>query len=187
MHSSKQDYTRGDASKGPGQVTLFTAAGSANPDLSAPFPSPRETAARQEQAELAVFQSAGFALPAASGKAELTVYPYDGGTFEVSSAGVYWCKGGGSKRRISDELRIDALTRDTQDRNWGLLLAWRDGDGDRHREQLPMAALHGESAEAAKLLAAGGLRIAPAQHAKLREYLLVCQPEARARSVDKVG
>ncbi len=114
-------------------------------------------------------------------------YPHDVGCFEVSSAGVYWCKNDGAKKRVCDELRVEAQTRDSQDGNWGLLLTWKDGDGKRHREQLPLAALHGDSADAARLLASGGLSIAPGRAVKLREYLLVCKPEARARSVEKVG
>ncbi len=129
----------------------------------------------------------GVPAAALTGEKEIASFPHDGGRFEVSSKGVYWCKGEDTRRRICDELRIEAQTRDRQDRNWGLLLTWQDGDGNRHREEMPIATLHGDSADAAKLLASGGLRIAPGQGSKLREYLLVCQPKERVRSVEQLG
>ena len=73
----------------------------------------------------------------------------------MSSAGVYWCKGDGAKIPVCDELRVEAEIRDSRDNKWGFLLTWRDGDGKLYRDQLLQAALQGDAADAAKLLASG--------------------------------
>ena len=117
---------------------------------------------------------------------EMSFFPHDGGRYEVSAAGVHWMKDDKSKR-VCDELRVEAKTRDGASGNWGRALWWRDADGVPHRWSMPMALLQGDAADVARELASGGLHIAPGMNRRLVEYLQACPTEATLTCVAQTG
>ncbi len=122
-----------------------------------------------------------------AGEPEAAKYPLRDGYFLESPEGVFWCSGDDPKLRVCDRLRAEAETRDAHSNNWGLMLAWLDGGGKRHCERMPKALLHGDATEAVRMLASGGLHIEPGRAPKLREYLQVCRPDGKIRTVEQYG
>ena len=90
---------------------------------------------------------------------------------------------------VCGHLAVDARIRDQKSGQWGLLLRWKDPDGQWHEWAMPMAALQGDGAEVRRELAAGGLVISPSykMRSALIEYLSAVKTDQRARGVDKTG
>ncbi|MBI2379222.1 MAG: DUF927 domain-containing protein [Gammaproteobacteria bacterium] len=115
------------------------------------------------------------------------------GPYYCRSSGVYYRpEDGGADSRdywICSALHVDAMTRDAQGANWGLLLRWLDQDGREHRWAMPMAMLKGEGIELRAELLGRGLKIDPSPKARMHllRYLNACEPESRATSVDGTG
>jgi hypothetical protein len=82
-----------------------------------------------------------------------------------------------------------ALTRDSEGRAWGVLLAWKDSDGRQHEWAMPRALLAGDGVEVRRELLDRGLFVAPGRSAreKLATWLGVVQPEEIARCVARIG
>ena len=120
---------------------------------------------------------------------EVTVCRYKDGRFEVSSDGVSFVNGEGDRTLICAELRIEAETRDAQNRAWGRLLRWHDRDGKLHTWAMPNELMYGEPADVLRELASRGLTIAPGRKAKefLLAYLQASETPRRARCVDRLG
>lgn len=121
-------------------------------------------------------------------------HKYGGGTFDVSSHGVYFIgtdKDGNeqSEKWICSKLVVVAKTRDDKGKEWGRLLEWRDDDCQRHQWAMPMELLQSDGTDMRRELARLGLSIAPgrAQRDLLASYVQVWPVEHRARCVERLG
>ena len=89
---------------------------------------------------------------------------------------------------IGPPLEVLGVTRDSESKAWGLLLAWRDPDGNRHTWAMPKAMLEGDPAEYRKRLANEGWNCAPKRaREKLALFLATVRPRARALCVPRTG
>lgn len=116
------------------------------------------------------------------------VYPCADGRYERGPDGVRFISSANHVTEVCSDIRVLARTRDGVGESWGLLLSWSDPDGVSHTWSLPMQLLQGDFADVRKELSSRGLDImsAPAGN-RLREYLLLCNPDARLRCVNQVG
>jgi uncharacterized protein (DUF927 family) len=91
--------------------------------------------------------------------------------------------------RISDPLRVLALTRDERGEGWGRLLEFEDRDGATHRWAAPCILLSGSGEALRTELQRLGLRVttSPEGRRRLLDYVQDCVPQARARSVTRTG
>jgi hypothetical protein len=108
--------------------------------------------------------------------------------FDMSEGGLYDAREV-PPRWVCDPIEPLALARDDRSRGWGPLLRWQDQDGAIHEEVIPRASMVGDSTEALRLLAAGGLRMAGGSAAAgaLREALSGVQIDRRALTCDTPG
>ncbi|WP_051293057.1 DUF927 domain-containing protein [Citrifermentans bremense] len=92
---------------------------------------------------------------------------------------------------LSSPLEIVAYTRDTDQENWGRLLAFSDPDGHLHRLSIPMAILSSGGDECIRQLLSGGLTITtnPQHRRLLSSYIQEFRPAAcsMARCTDRIG
>jgi uncharacterized protein (DUF927 family) len=91
--------------------------------------------------------------------------------------------------RISDPLRVLALTRDERGEGWGRLLEFEDRDGATHRWAAPCKLLAGSGEVLRTELHRLGLAITtnPEGRRRLLDYVQDCAPRTRARSVTRTG
>jgi len=111
------------------------------------------------------------------------------GNFLVKEDGVYEIKykdGEEYLSKISSCIEVTALTRDSQNKNWGMLLVFHDSDGVRHEWAMPKELLASKS-ELCQVLLSRGADVLPTEHNKLPEYLMEAKPVARARCVSSPG
>lgn len=94
-----------------------------------------------------------------------------------------------SAQHLSGPFEILAEGRDGDNEGWGLLLRWRDRDGQSHEWIAPRAMMAGEAAELRGRLASGGLYLAPHPGARqaLLEFLARQAPEERLRITHRAG
>lgn len=123
-----------------------------------------------------------------------TKQEYGGGYFESTAKGIFYV--GANKegdmtppRWLCAPLHVKAQTRDAKSGEWGRLLEWSDADGVTHTWAMPLEQLQGDGLEVRRTLARQGLNIAPNRTARdlLGSYLQVCEVQARARCVDRLG
>ncbi len=117
-------------------------------------------------------------------KAELT-----GDEFEVNENGVYWNESPKKKKAICGPLRIVALARDLDNREWTKVVRFADMDGYLHTHLIKMQDIDGEGLLGT--LRSKGLTVSPERKAKekLMVYLQDCPPEndQRFRVTSKTG
>lgn len=82
-----------------------------------------------------------------------------------------------------------AQTRDRYSQAWGVLLQWRDDDGEVHRLSIARALLSGDGREVRQALLHGGLYISPfaKERNALGQFLATVKIDRRARAVSRVG
>lgn len=109
--------------------------------------------------------------------------------YRVDSRGVWYCGADGHDVRISDPLRVLAMTRDRMSGMWGRLLEWSDADGTPHRLTVAASLLIGDGRELGRLLADNGLNITPGANAlqRLAAFIMEQRPDGRARCVHLPG
>ncbi len=111
--------------------------------------------------------------------------------FEQRPDGLWWQPPDANKSpvHVCGPLNALARTRDDRGENWGVLLAWRDGDGRLHEWAMPRAMLAGDGVSIREYLLDRGLYVAPDQAARqaLLRFLTAIIPEATARCVARVG
>lgn len=118
---------------------------------------------------------------------------YNGGRFEVSEKGVFFIGNKEGKEQppkwICSPLHVIAMTRDSKNSDWGLLLEWQDADGNKHPWAMPLEMLESDGTEVRRSLAKLGLRISPNlfERGLLLAYIKVWPIQARARCVDRLG
>jgi uncharacterized protein (DUF927 family)/phage/plasmid primase-like uncharacterized protein len=119
---------------------------------------------------------------------------YSGGTFDVSSRGVFFIgidKDGIQKPPlwICSPLYVVAKTRDGKSGEWGRLLEWLDDDRVRHQWAMPLELLQSDGTDMRRELARMGLTIAPSKAARdlLASFVQTWPVESRARCVERLG
>lgn len=90
--------------------------------------------------------------------------------------------------RLSSRIDIEALTRNKNGQQWGLLLKFKDRDGNVHEWSMPRDMLSGRVEDYRRQLLSLGADLAPKGGADfLTEFLIAATPEARALCVDSTG
>jgi putative DNA primase/helicase len=86
-------------------------------------------------------------------------------------------------------LYVTAETRDEADESWGLLLEWKDRDGNRHKWSMPRKLLHEGSNPIAAQLENAGLSVGTDQreHNLLKQFLSGITVNRRLRCVSRTG
>jgi putative DNA primase/helicase len=111
--------------------------------------------------------------------------------FFTDKRGLWWRdqSNGGPAHHLAGQFSVRAVTRDVHSTSWGILIEWKDQDGQDHRWVMPYSMLAGDANEVVCHFLDGGLFISPSrQHReKFIEYLVLCRPAARTRSVDRTG
>ncbi|MCF6199561.1 MAG: DUF927 domain-containing protein [Hyphomicrobiaceae bacterium] len=92
-------------------------------------------------------------------------------------------------KRLCSPLKIIASTRDSEDKNHGLLLRIKTREGRHHEWSLPMEMLAGSGEEYRRQLLSLGLRLTSGSkaHRKLNELLSRSTPFEKALNVDRIG
>lgn len=90
---------------------------------------------------------------------------------------------------ICSPLRVEAMTRDAQNGEWGRLLVFSDRDGKEHRWACPQSLHGGNGDELRRVLLAEGVTITtnPGRRALVGEYIQRANPTPRARCVTRTG
>ncbi|RRQ22446.1 DUF927 domain-containing protein [Thiohalobacter thiocyanaticus] len=106
--------------------------------------------------------------------------------FTLTETGVYQSTTKGDYL-ISGPIWVDALTRDNHNGSWGLSIRWWDCDKQMHCRAISRPRLHEPGSALAQELACEGLHIVPGKERELNRYLSAFVPEARLRSVTRLG
>lgn len=90
---------------------------------------------------------------------------------------------------ICSPLRVEAMTRDPQNSEWGRLLVFTDRDHQEHRWCMPMKMLAGSGEDLRAVLLAEGLSITsnPSQRRLVSDYIQRACPDTIARCVTRTG
>ena len=90
---------------------------------------------------------------------------------------------------ICGPFRVLAQTRDRFSQSWGLLVEWKDDDGELHRLSIPRPLLVGDGVTVREILANGGLSLSPSPKDRnaLIQFLNGVRIDRRARAVSRVG
>lgn len=90
---------------------------------------------------------------------------------------------------LCSPLRVDAMTRDSQNCEWGRLLVFADRDGKEHRWACPQSLHAGNGDDLRRVLLAEGVTITtnPSLRRLIGDYIQRAKPEPRARCVTRTG
>ncbi|MBX9334102.1 DUF927 domain-containing protein, partial [Serratia marcescens] len=92
--------------------------------------------------------------------------------------------------KISNPLRVTAITCDADGGNFGRLLEWEDTYGQPRKWAMPMEMLSGSGEELRRILLVNGLSYISTTgeaRARLMEYISLCKPERKVTCVNKTG
>ncbi len=114
------------------------------------------------------------------------------GEFLVNREGTFFCQtdAEGHERRslIASPIWVAALTRDADNRNWGLTLRFQDRDRYWHTWTMPRDYLIGSAPDlVSRLLNMGADVLSAPSNRSLSAYLMAANPEARKRCVVTPG
>lgn len=128
--------------------------------------------------------------PAMTGEHITTSFSFSNGRFEVSSNGVFYVPqddegNDGKSQKVCSELHVTALTRNSNNTNWGRLLEWRDMDNHPHHWAMPMDLLKGDGADIRGYLLDNGLKIS--NRTMLTNYIQEAPAIERVLCVDRLG
>ncbi len=128
--------------------------------------------------------------PAMTGEHITTSFSFSNGRFEVSSNGVFYVPqddegNDGKSQKVCSELHVTALTRNSNNTNWGRLLEWRDMDNHPHHWAMPMELLKGDGADIRGYLLDNGLKIS--NRTMLTNYIQEAPAIERVLCVDRLG
>lgn len=111
--------------------------------------------------------------------------------FKVTDRGVYFTpdEADTSPQWICSPLRVTAMTRNEEGRDWGRLLEFNDPDGQLKHWPCPMELLAGDGSEFRSILLAMGLQIAPGTKARqlLTQYVQTAKTDTRAMCTKRTG
>lgn len=91
------------------------------------------------------------------------------------------------KVRVSGAFELLGRCRDPQGNAWGKVLRWNDPDKREHEKHVSDAALQGDPAALASILADAGLEIVPSYQRHLRNYLSAARSKRRVTLVQRTG
>lgn len=106
--------------------------------------------------------------------------------YEVSNKGVYLKKKDDTRERLCSPLKVLAMTRDRNSKNWGKYIELTDADGVNHKFAVP-AELINEPKALLGLLTQYGLSGSINKQNDIATYINLCKPVRRAICTDKVG
>lgn len=92
-----------------------------------------------------------------------------------------------ARERISASFEILGECRDPQARYWGMLLRWRDPDGNVRTKNIERTALHGDPAALCNSLEVDGLKVSTGKEKALQIYLSGAPVKGRATIADRTG
>lgn len=105
--------------------------------------------------------------------------------------GLWWQSPDPNKNAVHVCGPLDAVarTRDEHGENWGVLLAWKDGDGRQHQWAMPRGMLAGDGGAIREYLLGRGLYVSPERSAReaLVKWLSIVSPAEGARCVGRIG
>ncbi|MDD9950133.1 MAG: DUF927 domain-containing protein, partial [Zetaproteobacteria bacterium] len=114
--------------------------------------------------------------------------------YEVDKKGLWWLQDKGPdedpiRHRLSDPVRVVALTRDLESSTWGRVLEFCDPDGVKKQWTMPVTMLAGDGQDLRRELLTRGLRMSMKKslRAAFSDYLMNAEPPTRMHCVDKVG
>ncbi len=111
--------------------------------------------------------------------------------FELSDGGLFFIEqsrdGRFRRRRISDAIEILARTRTPDNKDWGLLVKFRDPDGRIKKVILRMRDFNGDAMQVTGVLLGEGLHIEPQGRKHLIEFLQTAQVKKHARVSERCG
>lgn len=92
-------------------------------------------------------------------------------------------------RLIAGPFEVVAQTRDRYSQAWGILLRWRDDDGELHQLSIARSMIAGDGREVRQALLHGGLYVSPYTKDRnaLQTFLASVKIDRRARAVSRVG
>lgn len=108
--------------------------------------------------------------------------------FKMKAKGLYQEREDG-EYLICGPFRVLAQTRDRFSQSWGLLVEWKDDDGELHRLSIPRSLLVADGVTVREILANGGLSLSPSAKDRnaLIQFLNGVRIDRRARAVSRVG
>jgi len=92
-------------------------------------------------------------------------------------------------RLVTGPFEVIAQTRDRNSQSWGVLLRWRDDDGNEHQLAVARAWLAGDGREVRQAMLDGGLYVAPGAKERnaLQSFLATVKINRRSRAVTRIG
>lgn len=108
--------------------------------------------------------------------------------FTLNSKGLFLDTDDGA-RQLTGPFKVLAQTRDRYSQAWGLLIQWKDDDGEIHRLSIARSLLAGDGREVRQALLHGGLYVSPFTKDRngLQTFLASVRIVRRARAVSRVG
>ncbi|MCP1214624.1 DUF927 domain-containing protein [Acetobacter orientalis] len=88
---------------------------------------------------------------------------------------------------VAAPFEVIAETRDENGTGWGLLIRWRDRDGNPHQWSLPKRLVHGEGKDIAGELEDAGLNCSITAQRHLRQFIASVRTHTRLRCVTNAG
>ena len=89
--------------------------------------------------------------------------------------------------RVATAIEVLGRTRSPDNRGWGKLLQWKDGDDITHKWAMPMRLMSGEGAEVIGILQDRGVSVAGGAGKYVADYLQMCDSDKRLTCVEKTG
>jgi putative DNA primase/helicase len=109
--------------------------------------------------------------------------------FTMNAKGLFLETEKDGPRKLTGPFDVIAQTRDRYSQAWGVLLRWRDDDGELHQLSIARAQLAGDGREVRQALLHGGLYVSPfnTDRNALQTFLASVKISRRARAVSRVG
>jgi putative DNA primase/helicase len=108
--------------------------------------------------------------------------------FMLDGDGLWYQKSeNGAPIRIAGAFTVHGLARDPKGQGWGVVLTWKDRDGQLHLAVIRQEDLGGEGADVFRPLLSGDLRISRKGTTLLKEFLLGLTCDMRVRLVKQTG
>lgn len=108
--------------------------------------------------------------------------------FTMNGKGLF-LEGDNGPSRVAGSFEVVAQTRDRHSQAWGVLLRWKDDDGQPHQLSIARSMMAGDGREVRHALLDGGLYVSPfsKDRTALQTFLASVKIDRRARAVSRVG
>ncbi|MEZ5688769.1 MAG: DUF927 domain-containing protein [Caenibius sp.] len=109
--------------------------------------------------------------------------------FTMTGRGLAYAVEDDDIRLVSGPFDVVAQTRDSHSNAWGILIRWRDDDGELHQLSIARSMIAGDGKEVRQALLHGGLYVSPFTKDRnaLQTFLASVKIDRRARAVSRVG